>query len=95
MTTAEIVDALAKERRVEQLAQRVTHASSERLKDLCQIVYEALIKTREDRLTDLWENEEINFYIIRIIRNQWQSGRSDFHKEMREFSRRANELQIR
>ena len=93
MTTAEIVDILAKERRVEQLAQRLTHATAERLKDLCQIVYEALIRTREDRLVDLWEHNEINYYIIRIIRNQWQSATSDYHKEMREFGRRMNELQ--
>lgn len=93
MTGKEIVEQVAKERRVEQLAEHILASHAAVTKDLCQLVYLALLNTREDRLIDLWENEEINYYIVRIIKNQWRSTTSEVYRFYRKYDRRARQLQ--
>lgn len=77
----EIVASLAKDRRVEQMVQRICRVSSldADLKDLCQMVYVILLEYDDTMIKDLWESEEINFFILRIILNQYRSYTSPYH----------------
>lgn len=90
MTKYEIIDGLARERRVEQLVENIAHqALDQLLKDLCQMVYLVLLEYDEDKIIDLWENGEINFFIVRIIINQYRSTNSPFHKLFRKYQLRS------
>lgn len=85
-----IVEALGRQRRVEGFVQYyargVPVADQE---DLAQIVYLALLKMDEDKLRDLWETGDIDFYLRRIIRTQLYGRRTDFDRDCRRFGRRT------
>lgn len=84
MTKYEIVERLAKERRVEAMVQNIAHAPlSADLKDLCQMVYLVLLEYDADKIADLWDNNQMDFFIARIILNQYRTGHSPFHDTIR------------
>jgi len=85
-----IIETLAKERRVEALVENIAHHSlTADLKDLCQMVYLVLLEYDETKLLDLWENEQINFFLARIIINQYRSSNSPFHTIFRKMQERC------
>ena len=85
-----IIETLAKERRVEALVENIAHHSlTADLKDLCQMVYLVLLEYDETKLLDLWENDQINFFLARIIINQYRSSNSPFHTIFRKFQERC------
>ena len=87
---AHIIETLARERRVETLVENIAHhALTADLKDLCQMVYLVLLEYDETRLLDLWENNQINFFLARIIINQYRSSNSPFHTLFRKFQERC------
>ena len=92
--TAEIVGALAKGRAVEKLVQNVTHHSTLQgeLSDLVQIIYFALLQTDPARLEHLTASGQMNFYIVRLIMNQYFSESSPFYSQIRRFGRRSSEI---
>ena len=85
-----IIETLAMDRRVEALVENIAHHSlTADLKDLCQMVYLILLEYDESKLQDLWENDQINFFIARIILNQYRSSNSPFHAIFRKYQERS------
>lgn len=85
-----IIETLAKEKRVEALVENIARqALTPELKDLCQMVYLILLEYDEAKLRDLWENGQINFFLVRIIINQYRSSNSPFHSLYRKFQERS------
>ena len=85
-----IIETLAKERRVEALVENIAHHSlTADLKDLCQMVYIVLLEYDDDKILDLWENDQINFFLARIIINQYRSSNSPFHTIFRKMQERC------
>ena len=88
-----IIETLAKERRVEAMVENIAHQTlTADLKDLCQMVYLILLEYDESKLQDLWENEQINFFLARIIINQYRSSNSPFHTIFRKYQERSYSL---
>lgn len=95
MTRTEVVARIAREQRVEVMACNIAHSPlSQELKDLCQMVYETLLTYDEDKIVDLWESGAINFFIARVLVNQYRSPRSPYHNLIRKFSSKSEELPI-
>lgn len=65
------------------------HSLTADLKDLCQMVYLILLEYDESKLQDLWENEQMNFFLARIILNQYRSSNSPFHSIYRKYQERS------
>ncbi len=85
-----IIETLAREKRVEALVENIAHhALTADLKDLCQMVYLILLEYDETKLLDLWKNNQINFFLARIILNQYRSSNSPFHTIFRKFQERS------
>ena len=55
------------------------------LQDLSQMVYLILLEYDEKKLQDLWEHNQMHFFIARIISNQYNSVNSPFHTIFRKF----------
>ncbi|MCR5071193.1 MAG: hypothetical protein K6A62_04630 [Bacteroidales bacterium] len=85
MTRNEIVDILARERRVERIVQNTAHAHalSQDLRDLCQMVYTYILTYDESKVVDLWESDALGYFIARIVVNQYRSANSAFHRRIR------------
>jgi len=88
-----IVDALARQRRVEtvvaNLARRDLDAA---LKDLSQIIYLHLLTMDETKLRDLWDTGDIQFYIVRVAKLQMYGHRTSYDTQVRSFSARSVQL---
>lgn len=94
MEKAEIIEAIAKERMVEIMVQNIAHESlstNADLSDLCQMVYLILLEYDDDKLIDLWEHNQMRFFIARIIVNQYRSSLSPFHIIFRKFRTMVDE----
>lgn len=90
---SEIVEAVAKARIVETMVENIAHQSlSADLKDLTQMVYLILLEYDESKLQDLWENDQMGFFIARIIINQYRSSNSPFHTIYRKFRQRTEDI---
>lgn len=90
---SEIVEAVAKARIVETMVENIAHQSlSADLKDLTQMVYLILLEYDESKLQDLWENDQMGFFIARIIINQYRSSNSPFHAIYRKFRQRTEDI---
>ena len=86
----DIIETLAKEKRVEALVENIAHHSlTADLKDLCQMVYVILLEYDEAKIQDLWVNNQINFFLARIIINQYRSSNSPFYAMFRKFQERS------
>lgn len=88
MNKAEIIEQIAKARMVETMVQNIAHESlstNADLSDLCQMVYLILLEYDEDKLQDLWEHNQMRFFLARIIVNQYRSSYSPFHIQFRKF----------
>lgn len=76
----EIVERLARERRVETMVENISHTHLHgALEDLSQMVYVALLTYDEAKIVDLWEKGQLGFFIARIILNQFRSSHSPWH----------------
>ena len=55
------------------------------LQDLSQMIYEALLIQPEERIQDLWNNNEMQYFIIGIIKRQLFSQTSPYYLTIRKF----------
>lgn len=95
MNKAEIIEQIAKARMVETMVQNIAHESlstNADLSDLCQMVYLILLEYDEDKLQDLWEHNQMRFFLARIIVNQYRSSYSPFHIQFRKFRLMVDEV---
>lgn len=91
-TKVEIIEILAKERRVETMIENIAHQPlSSDLKDLSQMVYIILLEYDEKKLQDLFEHDQMNFFLARIIVNQYRSSNSPYHTIYRKFRQMVDE----
>lgn len=84
MTRQEIVERIAREGRVEEIIRNVAHTSrlGQDLKDLAQMVYLAVLTYDEDKIVDLWEHDELGFFLTRIVVSQFRSRDSPWRDEI-------------
>ena len=86
MTKEQIITTLAKGRKVEQMVENIAHQPlSQDLKDLSQMVYLILLEYDEAKIIDLWENHQMDFFLARIIVNQYHSVNSPYYTQFRKF----------
>lgn len=93
MSKSEIIEEVAKAGMVEHMVQNIAHHTLDAdLKDLAQMVYLILLEYDESKLQDLWENEQMRFFLARIIINQYRSSNSPFHTIYRKFRKRSEDI---
>lgn len=87
------VERLARGHRVETMVRNVARSSlTPILKDLCQCVYEILLRCDPGRLEEMERRGELDYFVARVILNQYRSATSPFHMEMRRFSALSSDI---
>ena len=94
MTAREYIESLAKERMVERIVRAtVGHDDlSQNEWDCVQMIYEAILRYDEDKIEDLGDKGQLNFFIAGIARNMIHSKTSRYHYEIRIYDERAEQL---
>ena len=91
-----VAEALARDSRVERLVIHVTGRPLDAdTEDLCQIVYERVLTYAPDKIADLWDNDQMDFFLVRVIRNQYFSKTSPYYRKIRSFAKRTQPIQTR
>ena len=86
MTKNEIIGVMGKSRMVETILADMAYSQPEYdLQDLSQMIYEALLIQPEERIQDLWNNNEMQYFIIGIIKRQLFSQTSPYYLTIRKF----------
>ena len=86
-----VVEQLARARRVEHIVANVCRpcADPSSLADLAQMVYLILLTYDAEKVVDLWERGQMDFFIVRVVINQYRSKNSPYYHTLREFSART------
>lgn len=87
-TKTDIVAELARDKVVEEMVMKISHSTSITfdLADLVQMVYVILLEYDETKIADLYDHNQIRFFLARIILNQFRSINSPFHLTIRKFN---------
>lgn len=80
MDKGQIVELIAKEKKVEQLLSNVTKKNKDILKeDLTQDIYLELLSKPDVLIEELYKKGELDFFIVKIITNNVFSKNSPYH----------------
>ena len=82
MTKNEIVSIIAKERMVEQICSNIAKSADcdDTLKDLSQEIYLDLLSKDEEKIVNLYETNQIRFFVVRMVTNNLFSKNSPFYQ---------------
>lgn len=85
MTKNEIIEKLAKERLVEQICSNIAKSSNydDTLKDLSQNIYVDLLSKDEEKIINLYETNQIRFFVVRMVTNNLFSKNSPYYQVFR------------
>lgn len=94
MTKAQIVERLAREQAIEKMCKKTAHLKTltPDLQDLAQQVYVILLEYDEEKFVDLYERGALDYFIARIIVNQYRSTLSPFYFLFRRFAKMSCQL---
>lgn len=80
MTNQEIVELIAKEKTVEEIVNRVGRGENKTdLQDLTQDIYIELLQKNNTQLNNLYQTNQIKFYISRVVVNNIKSKNSRYY----------------
>lgn len=79
-----MLEQLAKDKVVENLCKNIG-VSSNYIDDLVQEVYLIMLEYDQEKLKQIYEKGEINYWLTRIIMNQYCSNTSPFYKKYRKY----------
>ena len=89
MTKNEIIGIIAKEKVVEQIVSNIAKSADcdDTLKDLSQEIYLDLLSKSEEKIVNLYETNQIRFFVVRMVTNNLFSKNSPFYQT---FKKNAN-----
>ena len=87
MTKNEVVSIIAKEKVVEQIVSNIAKANSDILNDLSQNIYIDLLMKDDEKIVNLYETNQLRFFIVKMAKNNLFSKNSPFYKT---FKKNAN-----
>ena len=82
MTKNEIIGIIAKEKVVEQIVSNIAKSADcdDTLKDLSQEIYLDLLSKSEEKIVNLYETNQIRFFVVRMVTNNLFSKNSPFYQ---------------
>lgn len=83
MTKNEVISVIAKEKMVETAIANIAKTNSDVLNDLSQNIYLDLLSKDEDKIINLYETNQLRFFIVRMILNNLFSKNSPFYQTFR------------
>jgi hypothetical protein len=95
MTKFEIVEELAKNRVIEDIVTNVAQNPKEdTLKDLSQMLYEDLLMKDDEKVIQLYEDGQLQFFITRMVLNSINSKTSRYYYMFSKFNNNCVEYKI-
>lgn len=90
MNKNEIIEELYRENRFDQLLKNIIKEQLNYFDDLKSELFVFLLEMQEDKLQQLYNNKQLDFYITRVIINWFNSNTSPFYCRYRKFESKLN-----
>jgi hypothetical protein len=89
----EIVAELAQNKTIEEIIGNIAqNPQDDTLKDLAQMLYEDLLMKDEDKIVQLYESEQLQYFITRMVLNSINSKTSRYYYLFAKFNNKIQEL---
>ena len=92
MTKGEIIETIAKQRMVEQIVSNIAKKEDDLNNDLVQDIYLNLLEKEETLIQQLFNTNQIRFFITRMTLNNLHSTNSPFYMKYKRFTLNMEEL---
>ena len=95
MTKYEVLDIIAREHLVEKIVYKLLPCSKNPFdcpEDLIQDIYLLLLQKDDDLIVNLYNKDEIGFYLLKIARNQLLSVNSPYYQKYIRFLAHSDEI---
>ena len=95
MTKYEVVDIIAKEHLVDRIVNKLLSSSKNPFdcsEDLIQEIYLLLLQKDDNLIVNLYNKDEIGFYLLKIARNQLLSKNSPYYTKYIRFQSHNDDL---
>ena len=95
MTKYEVVDIIAREHLVERIVNKLLSSSKNPFdcsEDLIQDIYLLLLQKDDDLIVNLYNKDEIGFYLLKIARNQLLSKNSPYYTKYIKFRANSDDI---
>ena len=95
MTKIEVVDIIAREHLVERIVTKLLSSSKNPFdcpEDLIQEIYLLLLQKNDDLIVNLYNKDEIGFYLLKIARNQLLSKNSPYYQKYIRFQSNSDDI---
>ena len=79
ITKYKIIEELAKNRTVETIIQNITKSEDDTLNDLSQMLYEDLLLKDDDKIIQLYNDNQLQYFITRMVLNSIKSKTSRYY----------------
>ena len=94
MTKAEIINDIAKRKVVEDIIAHIGKGTYPYVDDLAQDLYLELIEKEENKIQNLYEKKQLNFFITRMVMNNLLSKNSRYYYNYIRWDEKKTELKI-
>ena len=95
MTKYDVLDIIAREHLVDRIVTKLLSSSKNPFdcpEDLIQDVYLLLIEKDDKFIVDLYEREELAYYLLRVVRNQLLSKNSSYYYKYIKFGAHSDDI---
>lgn len=80
-----IITELAEKRKIEEFIKNTAKTNAPSLDDLAQDIYVYLLEYDEDKIIGMYERNELEYFISRMITNQYISTSSPYYTKYKKF----------
>ena len=95
MTKYEVINIIAREHLVEKIVNKLLSSSKNPFdcpEDLIQDIYLLLLQKDDDLIVNLYNKDEIGFYLLKIARNQLLSKNSPYYQKYIRFQSNSDDI---
>ena len=95
MNKYEVLDIIAKEHLVERIVNKLLSSSKNPFdcpEDLIQDIYLLLLQKDDDLIVNLYNKDEIGFYLLKIAKNQLLSANSPYYQKYIRFQSNSDDI---
>lgn len=79
ITKYAIIEELAKNKTIETIISNVAQSNDDTLNDLSQMLYEDLLMKDDEKIIQLYKDEQLQFFITRMVMNSINSKTSRYY----------------
>lgn len=89
----EIIEELALNKTIEEIIHNIAQTKDDTLNDLAQMLYEDLLMKDEDKIVRLYESEQLQYFLTRMVLNSINSKTSRYYYAYKKYNNNAQQLE--